>query len=290
MGFLLKVRHIALFSKEIFTRTFSKLGNLDTADSLDKINETGLSLARFGDGEFNIILGESIPYQNADRLLAVELREILANDNSNLLVGVPHSFFSLKGLTFSSKKFWLIYMAKKRESIMPLLSTEHLYIDSQISRFYINRSNKAESSIFLNKLQQIWKNKNIVIIEGRNSRFGAGNTLFGETKSVRRIVTLEKNAYSKIDKLIQVSLDVQDVDVFILALGPTATVLAARLSEKGLRAIDLGNMDMEYEWMIRNVKSPIAIQGKYTMEAEGGENVDSVEDETYQSQIIAMVL
>ena len=36
--------------------------------------------------------------------------------------------------------------------------------------------------------------------------------------------------------------------LFILALGPMATVLAYDLARLGYRALDLGHIDIEYEW------------------------------------------
>ena len=50
--------------------------------------ETNKSLARFGDGEVEIIRGNGIPYQKYDKELALRLKEILENKQENLLVGI----------------------------------------------------------------------------------------------------------------------------------------------------------------------------------------------------------
>ena len=37
-------------------------------------------------------------------------------------------------------------------------------------------------------LKKIWENKNIIIVEGSQTRLGVGNDLFANTKSIRRIL------------------------------------------------------------------------------------------------------
>ena len=40
--------------------------------------------------------------------------------------------------------------------------------------------------------------------------------------------------------------------IILIALGPTATVLAYDLSKRGYQAIDVGHIDIEYEWFLNN--------------------------------------
>jgi hypothetical protein len=56
---------------------------------------------------------------------------------------------------------------------------------------------------------------------------------------------------------------------------------------QGFQAIDIGNLDVEYEWFLRGSTEKIKIPGKYTSEAKGGRIVDDVQDEKYKSQILA---
>ena len=76
----------------------------------------------------------------------------------------------------------------------------------------------------------------------------------------------------------------------MIALGSTATVLAFDLAKAGYQSIDIGNIDIEYEWYLRGAIKKIKIPGKYTSEASGGRIVDDVIDEKYASQIIAKIL
>ena len=66
----------------------------------------------------------------------------------------------------------------------------------------------------------------------------------------------------------------------------TATVLAYDLARLGYWAVDLGHLDIEYEWLKLGVNEKVSIKGKYTNESKGGDVVDECKDEQYLSQII----
>ena len=50
---------------------------INSIDSLKKINNEKLSISRYGDGEFFIMSGKSIKFQEYDPTLASRLKEIL---------------------------------------------------------------------------------------------------------------------------------------------------------------------------------------------------------------------
>ena len=51
-------------------------------------------------------------------------------------------------------------------------------------------------------------------------------------------------------------------DLLILALGPAATVLAYELSGER-QCLDLGHIDIEYEWFRMGATTKVAIPSKY---------------------------
>ena len=77
--------------------------------------------------------------------------------------------------------------------------------------------------------------------------------------------------------------------LILIALGPTATVLAYDLSKLGYRALDVGHVDIEYEWFLQKAMEKVKIKDKYTNEAFGGELVTDEVDQEYKSQIICKV-
>ena len=75
---------------------------------------------------------------------------------------------------------------------------------------------------------------------------------------------------------------------FLLALGPTATVLAYDLCKAGYRALDIGHLDICYELLLRGESHMVAIEGKYVNEACYRSPAPCT-DLAYLSQIIAEV-
>ncbi len=66
---------------------------LPILESLEFIQENNASVVRFGDGEIDLILGHSIPYQAYDKELAEALKAILQMpSNEQLLVCLPDVF------------------------------------------------------------------------------------------------------------------------------------------------------------------------------------------------------
>ena len=72
---------------------------LNSEDTLKYIIDTKSSISRFGDGEFELILGlnNNLGFQNNSQELSKRLKEVLIKDNENILICIPHSFNSFKG-------------------------------------------------------------------------------------------------------------------------------------------------------------------------------------------------
>lgn len=77
--------------------------------------------------------------------------------------------------------------------------------------------------------------------------------------------------------------------LILMALGPTATVLAYDLFLRGYWAFDAGHIDLEHEWMKRGVTEKVAIAGKYVNEVKNGNVVNRIDDVQYEEQVIARV-
>ena len=75
----------------------------------------------------------------------------------------------------------------------------------------------------------------------------------------------------------------------MIALGPTATVLAFDLYKMGYWALDIGHIDIEYEWMLMNVTEKQKVTGKFTNEAIGEKLEGSIQDKFYNDQIIDQI-
>ena len=156
-----------------------------------------------------------------------------------------------------------------------------------MSRFYIIYDDKSHCKKQIELLKMIWNDRDVVIIEGAQSRTGIGNDLYSNTKSIKRIVGYATDAFSHYDKMLKAVVDNVSKDkLILLSYGPTATILAYDLAKLGYQAIDLGHLDIEYEWFKMGAIDKVAINGKFTNEAEGGRLVKSNEEKEYLQQII----
>jgi len=78
--------------------------------------------------------------------------------------------------------------------------------------------------------------------------------------------------------------------IVLAALGPTATILCYDLSKFKVQSIDIGHLDIEYEWYKSGTLTKAPIIGKYVNEVKSGRistsNVINVE---YNSQILKKI-
>lgn len=260
---------------------------------VEQLITSNKSIARYGDGEFGLIYGGSNGFQQYDENLSVKLRNILISDNSNLCVCIPGTINSLKGYCKHSKRFWRVYKGQKIKKILNLLNLNKIYYDSFFSRPYIGQrkdnNTYSKTQLYFNKLKQIWKEKSIVFVKGYGSRLGVGNDLFKNAKSIKRILCPNLNAYEKYDEILKECQKQPKNTLFILALGMTATVLAADLCALGYKALDVGHIDIEYEWFLMKAQDKIEIENKNVNECGTPNITTDINDPEYQRQIIAKI-
>jgi len=284
----LKRRYTWYVLLPIIKRQFHDIQILDSITSINYIINHRCSVSRFGDGEFDLIEGRKVGYQEPNKKLAVMLKHVLQSDLPNHMIGIPRPLKDTTMLRKQSKEFWeRFFLVHHGKSVRKLLSTKKMYLDTQLSRFYIENHNKEYSKEIFVNLRKIWDNRDIVIVEGIKTRSGVGNDLYNNAKSIQRILGPATNAIDKYDEMLNaIKNNVLKDNLIMLSYGPTATVLAYDLAKLGYQAIDIGHLDIEYEWMRRGVQTEVVIDGKYTNEAKGGDVVADCNDEQYFSQII----
>ncbi len=122
------------------------------------------------------------------------------------------------------------------------------------------------------------------------SRLGVGNDLFYNARSIKRILCPAVNAYECYDEILRKTKKASaSVGLVLVALGATATVLAYDLAKVGIWAIDIGHVDIEYEWMNSGAIEKIPVKSKYVNEAKNGRCMTKLTDEKYNSEIIARI-
>jgi len=268
----------------------SRIKILNIEESLVKIKEEKKSICRFGDGELDLINGKKIGFQEANPQLAKRLEQILKSNQDFCFIGVPDSINNLDNLTAESRKFWVDNMLNNREIWIKYLREDVIYLTANLTRLYMRYENKENCGKYFSLLQSVWNQKDIVICEGEQTRMGIGNDLLYNSKSVRRIICPAANAFNKYDEILNRLKKENKDTLFLIALGPTATVLAYDLAKEGYQAIDIGHFDIEYEWFLRGSTIKEKIDNKYTNEVKGGKINEGTNDERYLSEIVDKIL
>lgn len=279
------------FNQEFKQEDLFDISVMSIDETLDELLETEKSLVRFGDGEFNLINGNSIAYQEYQEDLAQEMREILlhADDTENkVLICLPEIFEIFKGSFLQnedSEKFWKQVLDDHGRFFQETCQAKR-YGSTWISRPYIDNKDKSHAITQFEKIKSLFEHKDILIVEGATTRSGVGNDLFNNVLSIKRIICPSHHAFSKVDAIQQAILDHAKGRLILLMLGPAAKILAYRLSQLGYRALDLGHIDPEYEWMKMGAVTKVQLKHKHTAEFNFDQGIEFVEDEDYNSQIV----
>lgn len=264
---------------------------------LHRILAEKCSLCRFGDGEFEIMLYRERPwFQKVDVKLAQRLREIIVVKEKKIIVAVADNFGNLEKYKEQAADDIREYIVTSREDIISLLESTCVYYDTYVSRPYIIYKDKEYAKGIFELFKKIWQDREVLIVEGRKARIGVENNLFHGAKKVERIECPEKNAWDIYEDILQTVQEKAGNDTLIcISMGPTATVLAYDLALAGYQALDIGQLDNEYEWYIRGAEERIPIPGKMVAEVDKGScandttgiNMDM--EAEYQKQIVAEI-
>ena len=269
-----------------------KLNVKSSFDTIKYILKHKCSVARYGDGELCLMLGLSIPFQKHNKKMAKLLKRTQTTDKC--LICIPNIFdknhFNKKVFKKKTYKFW-----KKNKIFTAFFYKKYfknqVLGDAFISRFYMPYLDHSHAKEYVDLIKQIWQDRNLVIVEGEQTRMGIGNDFFENAKSIKRILCPAKNAFNKYDEILNgVKSVAKKGDLILIALGPTATILAYDLSTN-FQALDLGHIDIEYEWFLRSAENKMAIDNKYVNECGNtGRHPKDCEDEKYLSQICLKII
>ena len=259
------------------------------AELLKRIAKNRSSLCRFGDGEFEIIRGKERPwFQNSDEILGKRLEEILLSNDESINIAIAQNFHGFEKYKEKAADGIRAYMfGSTRDYILKLVGEDRVYYDAYVTRPYIIYKDKKNANEIFPLFKALWKDREVLVVEGEYSRIGIGNDLLSCASSVVRILCPSKNAWNKYDSIFKaVSEKVSKETLICISLGPAATVLAYDLARKGYQALDIGQLDNEYEWYLRGVNERVKIQGKMVAELSNEQTLELSDDGDYQSQII----
>lgn len=192
----------------------------------------GKSIARYGDGEFNLVLNGNCVSQRKAPGLRSELGRILRSNDNRLLIGIP-------ALNPQSPKFsnWTKCCRKYGP---------HLSMKKQYYSAFITRPDSAPwiaTDEYFDLIESLWAGQDITMVYGSKRSLNAEFPALQSAKSISVVETDYAHTYYRIDDLQRQILALPNKRVLLMC-GPTATCLAARLSAHGRHAIDLGHIGL----------------------------------------------
>lgn len=258
-------------------------------ETIRKVIDGHCSVSRYGDGEMLLTSpAKEIGFQKGDPALAARLREILVSREEGHLVCISDAFTDLYRYNRKARRFWRTHFFLYGSWWDKYLQPERKYYNTFVTRPYMDFASKAECGRWFEAMRGIWAGRDIVFIEGEKSRLGVGNDLFDGARSIRRILCPPRDAFSRYDDILNEALKLEKDALFLIALGPTATVLAYDLFKNGRQAVDVGHVDIEYEWWRMGAKRKVKLERKYVNEAPDGKQVMDA-GEAYRKQIVAKI-
>lgn len=258
-----------LYEKKLLKNSIKVL-SID--ETLDELLRTDKSMVRFGDGEIVMIKGIDLVLQQASPEIGRGLSEILKYEKEGMMVTIPDIFTSLSSHRKESRQFWKDHLLFCRKVYKQYCNPDRAYGSTFVSRCYYFAQDKKDCARWFAKIRKLWENKDVVIVEGSRTHNGVGNDLLDTAKSVERIICPPKDAYAACGRILAECGRYDTDRLFLLSAGVAAKFLAAELFARGYRVLDIGNLDMEYEWYLMHAegKCPLA-KHKITGEAENKE-------------------
>lgn len=214
---------------------------LSEQGTLQYIKQYHCSIARYGDGEFKICIGNCAKSQKANINMAIELRQILQNKDLRLLTCIPRIYEPRNWPTTKKALFWKQFT---KPTYTRLLNDNFVYGSSFITR---PDSSGWSTPDFFAQVKSLWEGKRVLLVRGESVGFDKNESIFNMTQSVETILGPDRDAYKVINSLTQKILERSNEETcIVISLGPTATALASRLSKLNRWALDLGHFGMFY--------------------------------------------
>ena len=203
------------------------------SETLDLIL-SGRSIARYGDGEFKIAsYGSGIKSQEANAHLSARLAAIIKRPG-DCMIGIP-DIHAVKESPLSSQQkveFWV-----KQLRFSNLLHPDVQYVSSFISR--PDSAPWINTDDYWQRLEQLWVGQDVSVVRGSGKSLSPDDMI--GAREVTDVLCRKQHAYQDYDEILA---RIGTPKRALICLGPTATVLAYDLCQRGVHAVDLGHVAM----------------------------------------------
>jgi hypothetical protein len=246
-------RSVAAMDDEI-EATISAV-QMSFAQTLDAIHERRLSLARFGDGEFLLMVNpdHKLQFQRNSEGLRRELRDAMNPDwlaPGRVLVGLSPAF--------RGNLHWTSTWITTWPTIRTLIDPKRRYANSHVTRpVFFEKEGKAGVA----RWRKLWQGRPVLVVTGKGSRFDLIPELFDAAGKVDFLHAAPVHAFDDRAEILKGITERAGPDTLVLlSLGPTATVLAHMIAARGIQALDIGHLSASYNFVHANGALPEAMQ------------------------------
>ena len=228
-------------------------------ETIDELINTEKSMVRFGDGEITVIRGRDLKLQKVNTEISEGLKRIFGYEYDNMIVTIPEIFGDMSMYRKKSRQFWKEHLLIYRKIYDRYCNPNRIYYNTSVSRFYYAFNNKEKCKLWAEKLKKIWEDKDVVVVEGQKTHNGVGNDLFDNAKTIERIIGPSSDAYEKREEILDCCRKYEKDRLFLISLGVAAKFITECLFLEGYRVLDIGNLDLEYEWYIHGEKDKVSL-------------------------------
>ena len=258
-----------------------------TQEAVKKITEERCSMIRFGDGEFEMMEGRHrAVFQKVETDLQYRLQDIIKSDYSQLLIAIANNYGNLEQYTQEVADGIRDYMTEEtRLKHWKYLRTDKVYYDAYMFKCYYPYKDKRLTIKRVDLVKSIWDKRNVVIIEGDKTRTGYNNDLLENALSIKRVLCPTTNAFDKYNEILETAKTLSKEDLILTVLGPAGKVLSYDLFLEGYQVIDIGQIDMDYDWYKAGAQTRIPNSKKYISQLPVAE-IEDIEDQDYKKQVL----
>lgn len=199
---------------------------LSAAESIDIIVRDNASVGRYGDGEYRLCRNKALRFQKNSAELVARLRAILHGDTPNFHAAVVPPSAGAERAGWKDTlvhNYRIIAKLDGRPRLDAFLSTARCQKD-------------------IDRMKRIWQDRKIVLITNAKTRQMAVDCgIFANANSQDFIEVPAAEAFNAYNALLQQAKRYSNDTLFLLACGPTATVLAHELHLCKYQVVDIGH-------------------------------------------------
>lgn len=224
----------------------SQLQILNVEESLKYIEGHEISFYRYGDGEIAIMMGEGIPFQNANPQLAKRLTELLTVHEEGIKAAIPYCYFNYERSLVDAVEGFAYAMKAQRRFLLEHCSKGMVYLDTSISQIY-QTYEAYDFRQYFERVKNLFHNRKVTLICGQGIFKNIQYSLLEQCKSVTCLEAPSRNAFSEYHNILEKALDTPRDSLVCIVLGPTAKPLAYDLHKRGYQAWDIGHFIKDYD-------------------------------------------